>query len=45
PLLGDIPGLSYFFRYEEMTKQIQELVIVIEPHIIDKENNNLSIAD
>jgi len=45
PLLGDIPGLSYFFRYEEMTKQIQELVIIIEPHIIDRENNNLSLAD
>ncbi len=45
PLLGDIPGLSYFFKYEEMTKQIQELVIVIEPHIIDRNNNNLSLAD
>ena len=45
PLLGDIPGLSYFFKYEEMTKQIQELVIVIEPHIIDKNNNDLSLAD
>ncbi|WP_321777965.1 pilus (MSHA type) biogenesis protein MshL [Sulfurimonas sp.] len=45
PLLGDIPGLSYFFKYEEMTKQIQELVIIIEPHIIDKDNNDLSLAD
>jgi len=45
PLLGDIPGLSYLFKYEEMTKQIQELVIVIEPHIIDKANNDLSLAD
>lgn len=45
PLLGDIPGLSYLFKYEEMTKQIQELVIVIEPHIIDKANNNLSLAE
>ena len=45
PLLGDIPGLSYLFRYEEMSKQVQELVIIIEPHIIDKNNNNLSLAD
>jgi general secretion pathway protein D len=45
PLLGDIPVLSYLFKYEEMTKQIQELVIVIEPHIIDKANNDLSLSD
>ena len=45
PLLGDIPGLSYLFKYDEMTKQIQELVIVIEPHIIDRANNNLSLAE
>jgi len=45
PLLGDIPGLSYFFKYEEMTKQIQELVIIIEPHIIDRDNNDLSLED
>ncbi len=45
PLLGDIPGLSYFFKYEEMSKQIQELVIIIEPHIIDKDNNDLSLKD
>ncbi len=45
PLLGDIPGLNYLFKYERLTKQIQELVIVIEPHIIDKANNDLSLAD
>ncbi|MDY0117423.1 MAG: pilus (MSHA type) biogenesis protein MshL, partial [Sulfurimonadaceae bacterium] len=45
PLLGDIPGLSYFFSREEMVKQIEELVIVIEPHIIHKENNKLSLSD
>ncbi len=45
PLLGDIPGLNYFFRYEDMSKQVQELVIVIEPHIIDKENNDISLSD
>ena len=45
PLLGDIPGLGYFFSREEMSKQVEELVIVIEPHIIHKENNNLSLSD
>ncbi|MDD2448285.1 MAG: pilus (MSHA type) biogenesis protein MshL [Sulfurimonas sp.] len=45
PLLGDIPGLSYLFKYEETTKQVQELVIVIEPHIIDRANNVLSLSD
>ncbi len=45
PILGDIPGLSYLFRYEEITKQVQELVIIIEPHIIDKDVNNVSLAD
>jgi general secretion pathway protein D len=45
PLLGDIPGLNYLFKYEETTKQVQELVIVIEPHIIDRANNVLSLSD
>jgi general secretion pathway protein D len=45
PLLGSIPGLSYLFSREEMTKEVEELVIVIEPHIIHKENNNLSLSD
>lgn len=45
PLLGDIPGLGYFFKYEEKVKTVEELVIVIEPHIISPEGNNLSLAD
>jgi len=45
PLLGDIPGLSYFFRNETSSKQVQELVIIIEPHIINKENDTLSLSD
>ncbi len=45
PLLGDIPGLSYFFKYEEQIKQVEELIIIIEPHIIRKNNNNFSLAD
>ncbi len=45
PLLGDIPGLSYFFKYEEKVKEVEELVIIIEPHIIRKENNDISLKD
>lgn len=45
PLLGDIPGLGYLFKYEEKHIDTTELVIVIEPHIIKKENNTLSLAD
>ena len=45
PILGDIPIVNYLFKYEEKVKTIQELVIVIEPHIIKKENNSLSLSD
>ena len=45
PLLGSIPLLGYLFKYEEKTKSTQELVIIIEPHIIDKEKSNISLND
>jgi len=45
PILGDIPGISSFFKYEETTKQVQELVIIIEPHIIDKSKDSISLSD
>jgi general secretion pathway protein D len=45
PLLGDIPGLSYLFGRDEDSKQIQELVIVIEPHIIRTGKSNPSLSD
>ena len=45
PLLGDIPGLGYFFKYEEKVRTVEEIVIVIEPHIIKPSGNTLSIAD
>jgi general secretion pathway protein D len=44
PILGDIPLLGYAFSYEQMTKTVQELVIVIEPHIIDKHTKSTSLA-
>ena len=45
PLLGDIPGLGYFFKYEEKVRQVEEIVIVIEPHIIKTEGNTLELQD
>ena len=45
PILGSIPGLSYLFSREENSKQVQELVMVIEPHIIHKDKTNLSLTD
>ncbi len=45
PLLGDIPGLGYFFKYEKDTISTEELIVVIEPHIIDKTHNKLSLAE
>lgn len=45
PLLGDIPGIGYLFKREGMSKRTEEIVIIIEPHIIKKENDSLSLSD
>ncbi len=45
PLLGDIPGLGYLFSYEAETLSTEELIVVIEPHIINKEKNLLSLSE
>ncbi len=45
PILGDIPLISNLFKYEEKVKQVEELVIIIEPHIIHKSNNDISLSD
>ena len=45
PLLGDIPLINPLFKYEEKTKETQELVIIIEPHIIHKEKNSVSLSE
>jgi len=45
PILGDIPLLNYLFKYESNTKQVQELVIIIQPHIVDKSKRGLSLSD
>jgi general secretion pathway protein D len=45
PILGDIPVINYLFKYESKTKAIQELVIIIKPHIIKKEKQGISLSD
>ncbi|MDO9140544.1 MAG: DUF3438 family protein, partial [Methylobacter sp.] len=35
PILGDIPGLGFFFREEHQARGRTELVIIIKPHIIN----------
>lgn len=45
PLLGDIPVLGYLFKREGMTKVTEEIVIIIEPHIVKKESETLSLGD
>lgn len=34
PILGDIPLLKYLFSYTTNTKETQEMVIIISPHIV-----------
>jgi len=36
PILGDLPGVGKLFRKKSTTTSTNELVIVITPHIIDK---------
>lgn len=43
PILGDIPIINSLFRYENKQKVVQELIIVIEPHIINRDKSNLSL--
>ena len=45
PLLGDIPYLGYLFKSESMSKRTEEIVIIIEPHIVKKDGSNLGLSD
>lgn len=45
PLLGDIPVLGYLFKREGVAKKTEEIVIIIEPHIVKKEKDSLSLGD
>ena len=44
PLLGDIPGLKYFFSRDEKIETVEELVIVITPHVV-KNAKDLDMKD
>ena len=44
PLLGDIPVLNYLFKHESKSKLTEELVIIIKPHIIDKDEKHISLS-
>ena len=45
PVLGSIPVLGYLFKREENVKTTEELIIIIEPHIIDREKKDISLSD
>ena len=44
PLLGDLPLLDHLFKREIKINNIEELVLIITPHIINK-NKELSLED
>ncbi len=45
PLLGDIPFLGRLFSHKKDIKTITELVMIITPHIIKPDQNNISLSD
>jgi type II secretory pathway component GspD/PulD (secretin) len=34
PILGDIPGLGFFFKHKKNTKKKTETIVILTPHII-----------
>ncbi len=44
PLLGDIPLVGYLFKREEKIVKVEELVLIITPHII-KNSKSVSLKD
>ncbi len=44
PLLGDLPLLEYLFKREKRVNKVDELVLIITPHIIKRETD-LSLED
>ncbi len=45
PLLGDIPGVGWLFKSEKVTKKTEEMVIIIQPHIVKKDGSNMNLSD
>jgi general secretion pathway protein D len=44
PLLGDIPLLEYAFKHEEKIETVEELVLIITPHIV-RNGKSVSLKD
>ena len=44
PILGDIPILEYAFKSEEKIETVEELVLIITPHIV-KNGKSVSLKD
>ncbi|MDM5271018.1 secretin N-terminal domain-containing protein [Sulfurovum sp. zt1-1] len=44
PLLGDLPLLEHAFKYEEKINKVEELVLIITPHIV-KNSKDVSLKD
>ncbi|MCF6200608.1 MAG: pilus (MSHA type) biogenesis protein MshL [Hydrogenimonas sp.] len=44
PLLGDIPLLGYAFKYDELTDEKVELVIIVTPHLV-KAKSTMTLKD
>jgi len=44
PILGDIPVLGYLFKREEKIVKVEELVIILTPHIV-KNSKSVSLKD
>ena len=40
PVLGDIPVLEHFFRYDSLIKRRTELLIILTPHVIRTAEDN-----
>ena len=44
PLLGDLPLFEYAFKHEEKINKVEELVMIVTPHII-KNSKSVSLKD
>ncbi len=45
PLLGDLPFVGYLFKQEGTAERVEELVIIIEPHIIKRNGSTVGLTD
>jgi len=45
PLFGDLPFVGYLFKQEGKAERVEELVIIIEPHIIKRTGSTVGLTD